>query len=195
MRDVHLYSMSTGVYESSGKYLPISYGMVETPYGSAFFAESCGRVIHLSRTESLEEELVYFQSRWHLGSPSHRPEHCQRVANRMFKADTRSNSKHEQLVRVLTMGTEFQIAVWKEICKIPEGTVASYTDIAERVGKPLAARFVAKAVSENPIAILIPCHRVVRADGTLGNYRWGAESKRDLLESEGCDLNQLGLAV
>lgn len=190
MREVHLYSMSTGVYESSGKYLPINYGMVDIPHGKAFFAESCGRVVHLALTDDEEKELAYFQSRWNLAQPSHNPEHCQRLADSIFDTEKRHNH-----VRLLLLGTEFQLSVWGQISHIQEGTVASYSDIAERIGKPLAARFVAAAVGENPIAYLIPCHRVVRANGTLGAYRWGVESKRNLLESEGCDLSRLGLAV
>lgn len=190
MREVHLYSMSTGVYESSGKYLPINYGMVDIPYGNAFFAESCGRVVHLALTDNMEKELAYFQSRWHLARPSHNPERCQRLANSIFDSE-----KPDVKARLLLLGSEFQLAVWAELSHIPEGTVASYSDIAERIGKPHSARFVAAAVGENPVAYLVPCHRVVRANGTLGSYRWGAESKRSLLEAEGCDLSQLGLAV
>lgn len=190
MREIHLYSMSTGVYEGSGKYLPINYGMVEIPYGKVFFAESCGRIVHLALTDNMEKELKYFQSRWRLARPNHNPDHCQRLADAIFKSD-----KVETQVRLLLLGNDFQIAVWTELARIPEGTVVSYTDIAERIGKPHSARFVANAVVENPVAYLIPCHRVVRANGTLGAYRWGAESKRNLLESEGCDLSQLGVAV
>ena len=190
MREVHLYSMSTGVYESSGKYLPINYGMVDIPYGKVFFAESCDRVVHLSLTDDLDTELNCFQSRWHLAPPTHNPDHCQRLADSIFE-----DSKWGNQARLLLMGNEFQLAVWNEVARIPKGTVASYSDIAERIGRPLSARFVANAVVENPVAYLVPCHRVVRVNGTLGAYRWGEESKRSLLEAEGCDLNQFGVAV
>lgn len=190
MREVHLYSMSTGVYESSGKYLPTNYGMVDIPYGKVFFAESCGRVVHLALTEDSEKELEYFKSRWRQTKPTHNPDLCQRLANSIF-----DDSKKTTQARVLILGNDFQLSVWKELSHIPEGTVVSYSDIAERVGKPHSARFVANAVVENPVAYLIPCHRVVRANGTLGSYRWGQESKRNLLEAEGCDLTQLGLAI
>lgn len=189
MREVHLYSMSTGVYESSGKYLPISYGMVEIPYGRVFFAESCGRVVHLALTDDKDTELEYFKSRWRLARPTHNPDHCQRLADSIF------DSKQDTKARLLILGNEFQLSVWAELTHIPEGSVATYSEIAERIGKPHSARFVANAVVENPVAYLIPCHRVVRANGTLGAYRWGAESKRNLLVSEGHDLNHLGLAV
>lgn len=190
MIEVHLYSMSVGVYESSGRYLPINFGVVDIPYGSAFLAESCGRVIHLAPTEDADKELEYFKSRWQHSKPVENRAHCQKLTDSIF-----NSSQKETKARVLLMGTDFQLAVWNALSHIRHGTVASYSDIAERVGKPNSARFVANAVVENPVAHLIPCHRVVRANGTLGTYRWGEESKRSLLEAEGCDLNQLGLAV
>jgi AraC family transcriptional regulator, regulatory protein of adaptative response / methylated-DNA-[protein]-cysteine methyltransferase len=81
-------------------------------------------------------------------------------------------------------GTEFQRQVWRALCAIPAGATASYRDIAERIGAPLAARAVARACAANPIAVAIPCHRVVRSDGTLSGYRWGIERKRRLLDRE-----------
>jgi len=190
MREVHLYSISTEVYENSGKCLPINYGMVDIPYGKVFFAESCGRVIHLSLTDDLDTEIKCFKSRWHLVPPNHEPDHCQRLADSIFE----ENNK-DALARLLLMGNELQLAVWSEVAKIQEGTVASYSDIAERIGRPHSARFVANVVVENPVAYLVPCHRVVRVNGTLGAYRWGQESKRNLLKAEGCNLDHLGVAV
>ncbi len=81
-------------------------------------------------------------------------------------------------------GTEFQRAVWHALLEIPVGATATYAEIAERVGEPNAARGVAQACAANSIAILIPCHRVVRSDGALSGYRWGVERKRALLERE-----------
>ena len=81
-------------------------------------------------------------------------------------------------------GTAFQQRVWEALCDIPAGSTASYTDIARRVGAPRAVRGVAQACAANPVAVAIPCHRVVRSDGALAGYRWGVERKRALLERE-----------
>ena len=81
-------------------------------------------------------------------------------------------------------GTAFQRRVWQALQKIPAGKTASYTDIADRIGSPAAVRAVAQACAANPIAVAIPCHRVVRSDGALSGYRWGVERKRALLERE-----------
>ena len=81
-------------------------------------------------------------------------------------------------------GTAFQRRVWKAISDIPAGGTASYTDIAKRIGAPKAVRAVAQACASNAIAIAIPCHRVVRSDGSLSGYRWGVARKRELLARE-----------
>ncbi|MFN8140479.1 MAG: methylated-DNA--[protein]-cysteine S-methyltransferase [Fimbriimonadales bacterium] len=81
-------------------------------------------------------------------------------------------------------GTEFQKAIWNELRKIPVGSAITYSRLASNVGAPGAVRAVARACATNPIAILIPCHRVIRSDGTLAGYRWGVERKLKLLERE-----------
>ena len=81
-------------------------------------------------------------------------------------------------------GTVFQQRVWQELRRIPAGETASYTDIARRIGSPRSVRAVAQACAANPVAIAIPCHRVVRNDGALSGYRWGVERKRALLDRE-----------
>ena len=81
-------------------------------------------------------------------------------------------------------GTMFQRRVWQVLSEIPVGSTASYTEIAERLGSPTAARAVARACSANAIAVAIPCHRVVRSNGTFSGYRWGVERKRTLLRRE-----------
>jgi AraC family transcriptional regulator, regulatory protein of adaptative response / methylated-DNA-[protein]-cysteine methyltransferase len=82
-------------------------------------------------------------------------------------------------------GTAFQHRVWKALREIPAGTTSTYTEIARRIGKPKAVRAVAGACAANPVAVAIPCHRVVRSDGYLAGYHWGVERKRELLRREG----------
>jgi AraC family transcriptional regulator, regulatory protein of adaptative response / methylated-DNA-[protein]-cysteine methyltransferase len=81
-------------------------------------------------------------------------------------------------------GTAFQQRVWQALRGIPAGSTASYREIARRIGAPRAVRAVAHACAANPVAVAIPCHRVVRSDGGLAGYRWGVERKRELLERE-----------
>ncbi|KKT00995.1 MAG: 6-O-methylguanine DNA methyltransferase [Candidatus Nomurabacteria bacterium GW2011_GWF2_43_8] len=83
-------------------------------------------------------------------------------------------------------GTEFQKKVWSEIAKIPKGETITYKELAKRIGKPKAVRAVANAVGKNPVPIIIPCHRVVKSDGSLGGYsgKGGIKTKRALLKKE-----------
>ncbi len=83
-------------------------------------------------------------------------------------------------------GSRFQVQVWRALLRIPEGQLSSYGELAEAIGRPRAARAVGTAVGGNPLAYLIPCHRVIRATGVIGDYRWGSERKRAMIAKEGC---------
>lgn len=85
---------------------------------------------------------------------------------------------------LVLLGTDFQLKVWSELEKIPQGQTITYAELATKIGKPNAARAVGNAVGANPIAYLVPCHRVVRTDKTLGGYRWGVEVKKKILAKE-----------
>ena len=89
-------------------------------------------------------------------------------------------------------GTAFQEAVWRELRKIPAGETRSYADIAAAIGDPKATRAVGTANGSNPIAVLVPCHRVIRSDGTLGGYAGGLDRKRKLLAAEGAGWKEQG---
>ncbi|MBW3591297.1 MAG: methylated-DNA--[protein]-cysteine S-methyltransferase, partial [Actinobacteria bacterium] len=85
---------------------------------------------------------------------------------------------------LLLKGTNFQLQVWRALLRIPTGSVVTYRDLAVQIGLPSAARAVGNAVGANPLAVVIPCHRVVRSDGEQGGYRWGTEKKQLLLARE-----------
>jgi len=82
-------------------------------------------------------------------------------------------------------GTAFQRQVWRALQRVPAGTTTTYQELAARIGRPQASRAVGQAVGANPVAVLIPCHRVLRSDGGLSGFRWGVERKRQLLAREG----------
>ena len=87
----------------------------------------------------------------------------------------------EQPVRLVMIGTDFDVRVWETLLKIPMGRAVSYTDIARHIGAPSASRAVGSAVGRNPISFVVPCHRVLRGDGSLGGYHWGLTRKRALI--------------
>lgn len=82
------------------------------------------------------------------------------------------------------LGTQFQISVWRSTCTVPRGSCITYGDLAKRIHKPQSARAVGRALSTNPLALLIPCHRVVARNGSSGGYRWGVSLKKALLDVE-----------
>jgi len=110
-----------------------------------------------------------------------------------FVSDAKTVEKYLDLIEnggaihpndIAWRGTEFQVKVWKALLRIPRGKCVSYTDVAAMVGKPKAVRAVGNAVGKNPIALLIPCHRVIRSSGALGGYHWGVALKKKLLDWE-----------
>lgn len=87
--------------------------------------------------------------------------------------------------QIYLVGTKFQLDVWNALTTIPSGQTRTYKDIAKQIGRPKSVRAVANAIEHNPIAVLVPCHRVIRADGSVGGYRWGVDIKKKLLTREG----------
>jgi AraC family transcriptional regulator of adaptative response/methylated-DNA-[protein]-cysteine methyltransferase len=87
-------------------------------------------------------------------------------------------------IKVKLIGSDFQIKVWRELLNIPMGEFQTYSDIASAIGSENAVRAVASAIGANPVSIFIPCHRVIRLDGSLGGYMWGLENKRKLIDFE-----------
>ncbi len=99
---------------------------------------------------------------------------------------------HEKIVAVDLRGTEFQVAVWRALMDIGRGYVCAYSEVAEMINRPEAVRAVGTAVGSNPVSIIVPCHRVIQKSGKIGNYGWGVELKRKLLQKEGVPEKYLG---
>jgi AraC family transcriptional regulator of adaptative response/methylated-DNA-[protein]-cysteine methyltransferase len=114
--------------------------------------------------------------------------HCERTSNALIQAvKTRLLGGGLLDATPLTFhlkGTDFQLRVWQELLQVPWGQTTTYGELAKRIGQPTASRAVGNAVGDNPIFCLIPCHRVVRANGEVGNYRWGTPLKQLLLDAE-----------
>ena len=91
-------------------------------------------------------------------------------------------------VRLDLQGTDFQLRVWQQLMKIGRGQLSTYGEIAQRLGDKKMARAVGRAVGSNPLAYLVPCHRVIRGDGGVGGYHWGLDRKRQMLEVEGVEF-------
>jgi AraC family transcriptional regulator of adaptative response/methylated-DNA-[protein]-cysteine methyltransferase len=108
----------------------------------------------------------------------------ERLAPVAAELDRRLRGRAPRPLSLLLAGTPFQLQVWEALLRVPAGHVVDYRQVAAAIGAPGAQRAVARAVGENPIAYLIPCHRVIRATGAFGGYRWGETRKRALLAVE-----------
>ncbi len=173
---VHLEAATPGEYQIGGAGLTIDYAVHDTPFGKAFIALTPRGICALAFLESTEyhEQLDTLQKRWPHAQMRARPDRTQSVLAMMFGRVRHQNRP----LSLYVSGTNFQVSVWKALLQIPAGRVASYSQVAAAIGRPRAARAVGQAVGANPIAFVIPCHRVIQESGDLGGYRWGPTRKQ-----------------
>lgn len=173
---VQLEAVTPGEYKQRGAGLVIDHGVHDTPFGQAFVALTPRGVCNFSFLDEKAPEvpLAALAHNWPAATLQEAPSRTQNVINTMFdgsKAPDRPISLH-------VSGTNFQISVWRALLQIPPAKVVSYAQVASAVGNPKAARAVGLAVGANPVALMIPCHRVIQQNGKLGGYHWGETRKQ-----------------
>jgi AraC family transcriptional regulator, regulatory protein of adaptative response / methylated-DNA-[protein]-cysteine methyltransferase len=180
---VKLEAVTPGEYRARGAGLRIVYGVHPSPFGPCFLALTDRGICSLQfvRAEGLAGALRELKRAWPKAVFRPNPARTKALAEQIFSAAL--NGKREPL-SVLVRGTNFQVQVWRALLRIPAGAVASYEDVAVAAGRPQAVRAAASAVANNPVAYLIPCHRVIRKSGDIGNYAAGPERKRAMLTWE-----------
>lgn len=174
--------MTPGKYVRGGAGLDIGYAIVSSAIGKMLVAATSRGVCRVSLGEdaaALEAALVAEFPRAHIRKDRAALEAA--VSAVMAYLDGKEPSTELPLD---VQATAFQRRVWQELQRIPRGETRTYTEIARRIGNPKATRAVARACASNPVALVVPCHRVVREDGDLGGYRWGVERKRELIARE-----------
>lgn len=178
--------MTPSEYRSGGKGLTISYASGRTPLGLLMIGATDRGICFLQfgdRDEELQAELArQFSAAAIKPMPA---THAQEFESWMAALNRHLRGLEPRLDLPLDVrGTAFQLIVWRYLQKVPYGEVRSYSEVAAAIGKPKAVRAVARACASNSVALLIPCHRVVRGTGELGGYRWGMQRKRVLLDTE-----------
>jgi AraC family transcriptional regulator of adaptative response/methylated-DNA-[protein]-cysteine methyltransferase len=153
-----------------------TFGFSSTPFGECCIAFSNNGICALTFPENRPSALRDLENRFPQVNFKHDDEKARRLTEHIF------NSKKNVVLNPI--GTDFQLSVWHALQQIPVGTTLSYAQVAENIGRPKAVRAVGTAIGANPIAFLIPCHRVIRTDGGLGGFRWGLECKKKMLEWE-----------
>ena len=173
-------AVTPGEYKSRGDGLSLAYAFHATPFGECLLAVSGRGICGLSFVSAggKQEVLDDLQTRWSRADLRLDPSVTEPVLTQIFPSPA---SSAEQPLRLFLNGTNFQIKVWEALLRIPQGMVVAYEDIAAFIGMPSAARAVSRAVAANPIAYIIPCHRVIRKMGVLGGYRWGMARKQAIL--------------
>lgn len=177
---VNTEAVTPGEYKSRGEGVSIRYGIHATPFGKCLIATTERGICHLGFVDGSEGKAVdNLVSHWKHASMSEDYASTALLVNRIF-LDGESTSPLKLHLR----GTNFQIKVWEALMGIPSGALTTYEHIASQVGKPRAVRAVGSAVGDNPIAYLIPCHRVIRKSGEFGNYLYGSARKKAILARE-----------
>lgn len=182
---VTLDAVTPGEFRELGHGLTISAGFHDTPFGEALLATSdrglCGLTFHEGSRRAALKDLA---ARWPNATIVEQPRKTAPLAARIFKLLEVRDPQGLVPLGLLVRGTNFQVKVWQALLQIPAGSVATYEDIASAIGSPNAVRAVGTAIGRNPVAFLIPCHRVIRTTGALGGYRWGLPRKRAMLAWE-----------
>jgi len=176
-------AMTPGDYKRRGDGIEIAYGFHLSPFGEALLLATERGLAGLAfvnedKGQSQTEALVDMMQRWPKAKFIAAPERTAPHAEQIFQTSRWST---ERPVRLVMIGTDFEVRVWQTLLKIPMGRAVTYADIARHLGQPTASRAVGSAVGRNPISFVVPCHRVLRGDGSLGGYHWGLTRKRALI--------------
>lgn len=175
---VQLEAVTPGEFKTRGAGLIIRFAVQETPFGPAFIAMTPRGICHFAFVDGggVDIELGALRAQWPLAEMLEDGRPAQAVIHAMFGEPASRDCTLPISLHV--SGTNFQISVWKALLNIAPAQVASYAQVAAAVGRPKAARAVGQAVGANPVALLIPCHRVIRESGELGGYHWGTTRKQ-----------------
>ncbi len=175
---VNIEGMTPGEYKNGGQALHINYSFAETPFGRVMVASTDKGICHLAFVDEGEEEALgslkqLFPNAAYTQCPDRKQEDALSVFNRDW-------SKPDE-IKLHLKGTSFQLKVWETLLKIPAGGLTTYADLATKSGHEGACRAVGTAIGRNPVAFLIPCHRVIKATGDIGNYHWGEVRKEAII--------------
>ncbi len=174
---ITLEGMSPAEYKHRGKNLHIRYCMAESPFGPLGIASTPKGICYMAFTDNAHTLLADLRSHFPEASLLPGSDPLQEKALRIFQ----KNPQEWPQIKLHLKGTPFQLSVWAALLRIPMGRLSTYGEIAREIGQPTAARAVGTAIGSNPVAFLIPCHRVIQASGKTGGYMWGPLRKTALI--------------
>jgi AraC family transcriptional regulator, regulatory protein of adaptative response / methylated-DNA-[protein]-cysteine methyltransferase len=181
---INIEGMTPGEYKNGGESLHINYSFAETPFGNIIVASTPKGICHLAFADNEKEALQALKKKFPNASFKQVVDTIQQNALFIFTQDWKDISK----IKLHLKGTGFQLKVWEALLKIPMGGLSTYAGIASSVGNANASRAVGSAIGDNPVAFLIPCHRVIKSTGAFGEYHWNSVRKTAIIgwESSKC---------
>jgi AraC family transcriptional regulator of adaptative response/methylated-DNA-[protein]-cysteine methyltransferase len=189
---VTLEAASPGEIKARGEGISISYGLAASPFGECLIGETARGICHLSFVDDGPEDgFVRLAAQWPGASLIRDDDGAGETASNIF---VRPGVERAPL-RAYVRGTTFQVRVWRALLEVEPGSLVTYTQLASTVCGPKATRAAGAALGRNPLAYLIPCHRVIRETGVVGGYRWGEARKRAMIAWETAPRHRDGSAA
>jgi AraC family transcriptional regulator of adaptative response/methylated-DNA-[protein]-cysteine methyltransferase len=179
---INIEGMTPAEYKNGGKNLSINYSFADSPFGEIMVASTSKGICHLAFTDNNQQSLELLKSQF---PKANFKQHLDMIQQNALFIFTHDWNKLDE-IKLHLKGTEFQLKVWETLIKIPVGRVSSYGGVARKMNRPKAARAVGSAVADNPVAYLIPCHRVIQSTGQIGEYHWGGNRKTAMIGWEAC---------
>jgi AraC family transcriptional regulator of adaptative response/methylated-DNA-[protein]-cysteine methyltransferase len=174
---INIEGMTPGEYKNGGEALSIHYSFAESPFGEIIVASTPKGICHLAFVGNEKDALAELQRQFPHAAYRQTVDLVQQNALYIFTKDWSRLSE----IKLHLKGTPFQLKVWEALLNIPMGHLSSYSRISDSIGSPAANRAVGSAVGQNPVAFLIPCHRVIRSNGETGDYHWGSTRKTAMI--------------
>ena len=172
---IKIEGMTPAEYRDGGRNLSVGYGFYGSPFGEVILASTSKGICHMAFVEDKAMAIAELQLRFPNAALLERKDTLHEAALSIFRGERLCE------VKLHLKGTPFQLKVWETLLKIPAGGVATYSAVAAKVGTPKASRAVGTAIGSNPVAYLIPCHRVIKSTGEAGGYMWGPTRKTALI--------------
>lgn len=182
---IQIEGMTPGEYKNGGADLTINYSFANSLFGNILVASTTKGICYMSFSDDEEWSVQDLKGRFPNAKFQHLQDELQRNALNIFSHDWTKLSQ----IKLHLKGTAFQLKVWETLLQIPMGKLTSYGNIANNITKPNASRAVGTAIGSNPVAFLIPCHRVIQAGGAPGGYMWGLTRKSAIIGWEAARIN------
>lgn len=182
---ISIEGMTPAEYKNGGQALHINYSFAESPFGHILVASTAKGICYLAFADDQEQALDQLHRQFPNASYRQMADHIQQEAMFIFNKDWSKLSN----IKLHLKGTPFQLKVWEALLHVPMGSLDTYGSLAKEIQMPSASRAVGSAVGDNPVAFLIPCHRVIRSTGEFGEYHWGAARKSAIIGWEAARVN------